>query len=129
MVFTGQQAAREIPAFIGASDILVSPRISGTNTPLKIYSYLRSGKPIVATNLLTHTQVLSAEVARLVEADPDALARAIGALIDAPDERRRLGSAAAALAGARYSREAFVQRTREAYRRLLARPGTTGTGD
>ena len=60
VVFTGQQPAREIPAFVAACDILVSPRIRGTNTPLKIYSYLRSGKPIVATDLLTHTQVLSA---------------------------------------------------------------------
>ena len=49
MVFAGQQPAREIPAFVQACDILVSPRIRGTNTPLKIYSYLRSGKPIVAT--------------------------------------------------------------------------------
>ena len=39
-------------------DVLVSPRSRGTNTPLKIYQYLRSGKPIVATRLLTHTQVL-----------------------------------------------------------------------
>ena len=38
--------------------MLVSPRSRGTNTPLKIYQYLRSGKPIVATRLLTHTQVL-----------------------------------------------------------------------
>ena len=44
-----------------AADILRPPRIRGTNTPLKIYSYLRSGKPIVATNLLTHTQVLTPE--------------------------------------------------------------------
>ena len=58
-VFTGQQPAREIPAFVQTCDVLVSPRIRGTNTPLKIYSYLRSGKPIVATDLLTHTQVLS----------------------------------------------------------------------
>ena len=55
-----------------ACDILVSPRIRGTNTPLKIYSYLRSGKPIVATDLLTHTQVLSPDVARLVAPDADA---------------------------------------------------------
>ena len=68
VVFTGQQPAREIPGFVRPRDVLVSPRIRGTNTPLKIYSYLRSGKPIVATNLLTHTQVLTPEVARLVAA-------------------------------------------------------------
>ena len=43
-IFTGYQPAREIPAFVEAADILASPRIAGTNTPLKIYSYLRGGK-------------------------------------------------------------------------------------
>jgi len=85
MVFTGQQPAREIPAFVQACDILVSPRIRGTNTPLKIYSYLRSGKPIVATNLLTHTQVLSPEVCRLVDVDASAFAAAVADLIDRPN--------------------------------------------
>ena len=65
-IFTGYQPAREIPAFVEAADILASPRIAGTNTPLKIYSYLRAGKPIVATDLLTHTQVLDRETSLLV---------------------------------------------------------------
>jgi glycosyltransferase involved in cell wall biosynthesis len=118
-VFTGQQPAREIPAFLQACDILVSPRIRGTNTPLKIYSYLRSGRPIVATDLLTHTQVLSREVAVLVKPEADALAAAMMDLIDRPAERERLAKAAAALAATRYSRESYVRRTAEAYRRLL----------
>ena len=75
MVFTGQQPAKEIPGFVQAADLLVSPRIRGTNTPLKIYSYLRSGKPIVATNLLTHTQVLTPEIARLVDPEAGAVCR------------------------------------------------------
>ena len=50
--------------------------ITGTNTPLKIYSYLRSGKPIVATNLLTHTQVLTPDIAKLVEPKPGPFAAA-----------------------------------------------------
>ena len=120
MIFTGQQPAREIPAFVAASDLLVSPRIRGTNTPLKIYSYLRSGKPIVATNLLTHTQVLSPEVARLVPVDAAALAAAVAELIDWPDQRARLAAAAASLAAVKYSRDAYVRRTAEAYRRLLS---------
>jgi glycosyltransferase involved in cell wall biosynthesis len=119
MIFTGQQPAREIPAFVEACDILVSPRIRGTNTPLKIYSYLRSGRPIVATNLLTHTQVLTTAVARLVEPDAAAFASAVGDLIDRPDERVRLSRAAAELAATRYSRAAYVQRTAEAYARLF----------
>ena len=120
VVFTGQQPAREIPAFVAACDILVSPRIRGTNTPLKIYSYLRSGKPIVATDLLTHTQVLSSDVSRLVSPEPEPFATAIGELIDRPDARGQLSAAAAALAAARYSRESYVRRTAEAYQRLMS---------
>jgi len=121
MVFTGQQPAKEIPGFVQAADLLVSPRIRGTNTPLKIYSYLRSGKPIVATNLLTHTQVLTPAIARLVEPKPEPFANAMLELIERPDERARLSGAAQAVAGDKYSRESYLRRTAEAYDRL--RPG------
>jgi glycosyltransferase involved in cell wall biosynthesis len=125
MIFTGQQAARDIPAFVQACDLLVSPRIRGTNTPLKIYSYLRSGKPIIATDLLTHTQVLSSGVARLVPVDADAFAAAMAELIDHPEMRTQLAQAAMTLAAEKYSREAYVRRTAEAYRRLV--PGWAGS--
>ena len=124
MVFTGQRPAKEIPHFVDACDILVSPRISGTNTPLKIYSYLRSMRPIVATNLHTHTQVLSPEVSLLVEPTPDALARGLAGLLANPDEGLRLAQNAAALSAERYSREAYLSKTRDVYRRLLQAGGT-----
>ena len=120
VVFTGQQPAREIPAFVAAAAILASPRIRGTNTPLKIYSYLRSGTPIVATNLLTHTQVLSTDVARLVAPEPAPFAEALGALLDDPVAGKALAAAAKALSDARYSREVYLTRTAEACRRLAA---------
>jgi hypothetical protein len=72
-----------MPLFIGLADVLVSPRLSGTNTPLKIYSFLKSGKPLVATNLWTHTQVLSDRIAVLVEPDAECMAEGISfALFD-----------------------------------------------
>jgi glycosyltransferase involved in cell wall biosynthesis len=123
MIFTGQQPARDIPAFVQACDILVSPRVRGTNTPLKIYSYLRSGKPIVATDLRTHTQVLSAAVSRLAAPEPGAFARGVTELIARPAERERLARAAADLAATQYSRDAYVRRTAEAYDRLLGAAG------
>ena len=118
MVFTGQQPAKDIPGFVQAADLLVSPRIRGTNTPLKIYSYLRSGKPIVATNLLTHTQVLTPDIARLVEPKPELFADAMLQLIDQPGERARLAAAASAVSQEKYSRESYLLRTAQAYERL-----------
>ena len=118
MIFTGQQPAKDIPGFVQAADLLVSPRIRGTNTPLKIYSYLRSGKPIVATNLLTHTQVLTPEIAKLVDPQPEPFANAVLQLIDSPSERARLAAAAHSVAQEKYSRESYLRRTAQAYQRL-----------
>jgi glycosyltransferase involved in cell wall biosynthesis len=128
MIFTGQQPAREIPGFVEAADLLVSPRIRGTNTPLKIYSYLRSGRPIVATNLLTHTQVLTPETARLVAPEPGPFAQAILDLIAHRDERDRLAAEAQRLVAAKYSRDIYLRRTAEVYNRLLRVDSTRSIG-
>ncbi len=127
MVFAGQRPPTEIPAFVEAADILVSPRVRGTNTPLKIYSYLRSGRPIVATNLRTHTQVLDDQTALLVAPEPEAFAAAVGRLIDHPAEGQRLADAAKTLASTRYGREAYVAKTAAAYARLLNGATEEGT--
>ncbi len=125
LVLTGQRPPADVPHFVDACDVLVSPRISGTNTPLKIYSYLRSGRPIVATDLRTHTQVLTPDSAVLVEPTPDALAAGLASVLQDPDVGLRVATAAQALAEARYSRQSYLARTRQAYAMLLAaaRPG------
>jgi glycosyltransferase involved in cell wall biosynthesis len=119
-IFTGYQPARDIPAYVEACDILASPRIKGTNTPLKIYSYLRAGKPIVATNLLTHTQVLDDSIALLASPEPSAFAAGIERLLADPALRARIADAAVERARTRYSRESYVSRTHTALTRLVA---------
>jgi glycosyltransferase involved in cell wall biosynthesis len=114
VVFAGQRAAEDIPLFLDAADVLVSPRSIGTNTPLKIYQYLRSGRPIVATRLLTHTQVLNDEVAILTAATPQGFADGILAALRDPERARAVGYSARALADSKYSYEAYLTRTRQA---------------
>ena len=77
VLLAGQRDPTAIPYYLQAADVLVSPRARGTNIPLKIYSYLASGVPLVATNLATHTQTLTPEIAILVSPEPSALAAGI----------------------------------------------------
>ena len=114
VIFAGQRPADEIPAFLDAADVLVSPRSSGTNTPLKIYQYLRSGRPIVATRLLTHTQVLDDGVAFLSTATPEGFGAAILDALSDPERARMVGARARQLAETKYSYEVYLTRTRQA---------------
>jgi glycosyltransferase involved in cell wall biosynthesis len=114
VIFAGERPSETIPGFLDAADVLVSPRSTGTNTPLKIYQYLRSGRVIVATRLLTHTQVLSDEVAILTDPTPEAFAEGVLRAVNDSALSSRLGAAARHLADTRYTYDAYLQRTREA---------------
>ena len=78
-----------IPDYLSAADVLVSPRLTGHNTPLKIYSYLRSGIPLVATRITAHTQILDEQTAVLVDPDRNHLAEGISFALFQPEARRR----------------------------------------
>src|SRR3989338_9895800 len=106
-MFAGERPAEEIPAYLLAADVLVSPRSRGTNTPLKIYQYLRSGKPIVATRLLTHTQVLSDDTAVLTGVSTREFADGILAALTDRGRAAAIGRQARLLADTKYSYEAY----------------------
>ena len=114
LVFAGQRQADEIPRFLDAADVLVSPRSTGTNTPLKIYQYLRAGRPIVATRLLTHTQVLTDDIAILTEPTAPAFAEGILSALSDRLRAREIGDRARRVAETKYSYEAYVAHTRRA---------------
>jgi glycosyltransferase involved in cell wall biosynthesis len=118
-IFAGERPAGEIPAYLLAADVLVSPRSRGTNTPLKIYQYLRSGKPIVATRLLTHTQVLNDDTAVLTGATAREFAGGILAALTDGVRAAAIGKQARHLADTKYSYEAYLERTRQACAALL----------
>jgi glycosyltransferase involved in cell wall biosynthesis len=113
-IFAGERPASEIPAYLLACDVLVSPRSRGTNTPLKIYQYLRSGRAIVATRLLTHTQVLDDDTAILTGTSPREFADGILRGLSDGALAARVGSNARRLAETKYSYEAYLERTRRA---------------
>ena len=119
--FLGPRPLTELYDLLAGADILLSPRAKGDNTPLKLYSYMESGRPILATRLAMHTQVLDDSTALLVE--PEAGAYAAGLLRLADDERlrRRLGNAAKLRVRCEYSPTSFHRRVRAIYSGLLPR--------
>lgn len=119
VVFTGRQPPEDMADYLALADTLVSPRSEGTNTPLKLYDYMSTGRPIVATALPTHTQVLDETTAILVDPNPEAYGRALGAVLSDPGSFEPLGVASQARVNQEYSREAFARKLLDAYRRVL----------
>jgi glycosyltransferase involved in cell wall biosynthesis len=102
-----------VPLYISLADVLVSPRLSGTNTPLKIYSFLKSGKPLVATNLWTHTQVVDEKRAVLVSPDPQSLADGLVYALSSPEAQSR-ARAAKDMAEREYTYPNYLAKIRQA---------------
>lgn len=123
VIFTGQVWPNLIPLFVELSDILVSPRIEGNNTPLKIYSYLRSGKPIVATDHPTHTQVLNDKIAILTKGDPESFSNGIIKLIKNSGLRKEISKNALITANEKYSFENYLLKTKKIYESLQTHRG------
>ena len=121
VIFLGQRPIALLGSYLRQADILCSPRLKGVNTPMKIYSYMAAGRAILATDIVSHTQVLNDECALLTA--PTAAAMADGFMRLAGDEtlRSRLGSAAATRATKEYGLDAFRARLQRAYADLAAR--------
>jgi glycosyltransferase involved in cell wall biosynthesis len=76
---------------------------------------MASGVPIVATRLLTHTQVLDDDSAVLVAPEPQEMADGIVRLMQDPDTGRELAARAKKTVEKNYSREKYLEKLRQAY--------------
>jgi glycosyltransferase involved in cell wall biosynthesis len=125
-VFSGKRSPLELPCFLALADVLVSPRCQGMNTPFKVYTYLASGKPLVATRIPTHTQLLDDTLGFLVEPSPAGLAAGIRDALGQPEEARARAARGRALVESEYSLERFTQKVARAYDAL--RPSRVSAG-
>jgi len=111
--FTGKLPIDELALFMKIANILVSTRTIGNNPPLKIYDYLRAGKPIVATNINAHSQILNDDIAVLVDPDPEYIAKGIVSVIDNPSYAKILGQKSREFFKNNYSTQEKIERTRQ----------------
>lgn len=113
--FMGTLPVEETNVYLQLADILVSPRIEGTSVPLKIYTYLSAGKPIVATNLIAHSLVLDEETAVLVEPTKEAFSEGLMKLIGDKKLRNLLGGQSKRLAEEKYSEANYLEKLGRIY--------------
>ena len=124
VLFAGQRPGDEMGSFMALADVLASPRSEGENTPLKLYSYMASGRPVVATSIPSHTSVLNEDTAFLAPPTAPEFARALQAALDRSDLGRSRSaaraSAAKELVERCYSRGAFRLKLQRFYGELLS---------
>ena len=82
---------------------------------MKLYSYLDSGKPVLATDLPTHNWVLDNEVAVLSAPNPEAFGQGMVYLANNPQIRETLAIAAQQMVQQRHSFAAYKQQLNSLY--------------
>jgi glycosyltransferase involved in cell wall biosynthesis len=87
----GPKPFDKLDEYLAEADILVAPRIKGINTPMKVFPFLHSGKPVLLTDLYTHNQIFSNNEAYLAPANPNGFSKGILDLVENEDLRKRLG--------------------------------------
>ncbi len=122
VLFLGHIDPDELPHTLAAADILLSPRIAGGNTPLKLLDYLKAARAIVACDNPANRLILDETRARLVAPDPSAFADGIAVLAADAPLRQRLGAAGHQLYLSTYNYAQYKQRLAGAYRQLLGTP-------
>jgi len=118
VLFLNVVSPAEAMVYLAYAAVLISPRLDGTTTPLKIYSYLHANKPIVATNITPHTQVLSSETAMLVEPNKDAFAEGILLVLRDPELAECIAKNAHEFAKQKFSHQAYISKVNQIYQSL-----------
>ncbi len=121
--FLGQRPLQNLTYYLQQANILLSPRIKGINTPMKIYSYLASGVSVIATNIPSHTQAMTSEHVLLVEPQVNDFAGGLKKLIEDERMRNELGKKGKIHADENYSLKSYRQKLRDIHLWIEGVPG------
>lgn len=116
--FLGRIPPDALPDYLAAADLLLSPRLAGINTPLKLLDYLKAARATVATDNSANRQILDESCAVLTAAEPAAYADGIAQLAGDAPRRERLGRAGRRLIDDKYNFAEFKRRLASCYRDL-----------
>jgi glycosyltransferase involved in cell wall biosynthesis len=128
--FAGARPIAHLRGYVDQADVVTSPRIKGRNTPMKVYSYMDSGIPMVATAIESHTQILDSSCCYLAEPEPAAFSQALCSVIEAPEKARTVALAAKRRYEENHSHASFREKFTQLYGTLQREmEHRTGTAD
>jgi glycosyltransferase involved in cell wall biosynthesis len=108
----------ELPALLASADVLLCPRRSGLNPPLKLIELLKAGRPILASDVPANRAVVDDECALLVANDEAAWGEAMTRLLSDRDLGAKLARAARHRFDTHYALPHFRARLARAYEEL-----------
>lgn len=117
--FLGKIPPDELPVYLAASDVLLSPRLGGVNTPLKILDYFKARGAIVATNVESNRLLLSDDTALLTPVDPAGFAAGIRRVVEDEEFRKQIAENGRMLIDEKYNFGEFGRQLEECYCTVL----------
>ena len=120
VTFLGKVAPDALPEYLYASDILLSPRISGVNTPFKILDYMKAGKAIMATDVPSHRLLLNEATAVFAKPAPEQLSIALERLAGDEVKRRQMGLSGRNLYETKYNFGNYRHQLKKCYEYVLS---------
>jgi glycosyltransferase involved in cell wall biosynthesis len=118
--FLGKISPDKLSDYLAASDILLAPRKSGINSPLKILDYFKAGGAIIATDTVANRRLLNEKNAVMCEFNIECFSKVTSSLVNAPEKRKTLGREAYKLYQSTYNFTTFKHKIDDAYKTVLA---------
>ncbi|MCK5849859.1 MAG: glycosyltransferase family 4 protein [Kiritimatiellae bacterium] len=119
VVFVGKVSPDDLPDYLAASDVFMSPRLTGVNTPLKLLDYMKAGKAILATDNVSNRLLLNDEIALLTSVDANGFAEGISRLVKDSDLREKLGGQGKKIIAEKYNFNEFKKKLALCYEGLI----------
>lgn len=123
LLVVARQPRERLAELLAAADVFVSPRLEGSNLPLKLFDYLAAGRPVVATDVACHRALQIGELATLVPPEPERLGEALARELVPSRERAARVQRGLAWAAVHADGRGFTRRVADFYAALpLAAP-------
>lgn len=122
--FIGKRPPDVLPCYLAASDLLLSPRIAGLNTPLKLLDYLKVSRAIVATDHPANRLILDEQTAALAAVNPNDFGQTVALLAQDEPRRTAIAERGRRLVDEHYNFTVFREGLKTCYADVLKEKGT-----